>query len=208
MTTIDLSAWFGTPLGAALLAAVGYVTKLAVDGISSWNKARRERRAKLVIVQSLLLASKAVFDIQKKLVCELCVEIGKAHSEINGSYDRILAAGYPLLNERQKLRHGLIRNYTIHGLHPLNMEMLSWLAADTFFKGAGKRGAWNALSVALQQLEAHLMLWRAKYEFWIPNKPEHAIVYMADEEQEGIGFPIGIETLIRVVTGGKLRIPQ
>ena len=33
------------------------------------------------------------------------------------------------------------------------------------------------------------MLWHAKYEAWIPNHPEHALVYMADEKHHGLGFP-------------------
>jgi hypothetical protein len=207
MGNMTVPEWLGTPLVAALIAATGYVVKLVIDGVSNWNRQRRERRAKLVALQSFLLASGAVYGIQITLIRSLCAEIQEAHPEINGGYDQILAAGYPLLNERQKLRHGLIRNYTIHCLYPLNVEMINWLSADTFFKGAGKEGSWKYLSIALQQLEAHLILWRAKYKFWIPDKPERAIVFMADEEHEGIGFPVGIEALIRAVTGGKLQLP-
>jgi hypothetical protein len=200
----NLPEWLGTLLVGAVIAALGYVSKLAIEGLSKWNTTRRERRAKLVALQSLLLASKAVFEIQNALVERLCKEIQNAHPNIVGTYDRILAAGYAGMDERQKLEHGLIRNYTSNCLLPLNVAMINWLSADTYFKGAGRQGNTKNLSRALQRLEAHLILWRAKYEFWIPNKPEHAIVYMTDEEGHGIGFPKGIETLVAQITGGTI----
>ena len=195
--------WLGTLLVGAVVAALGYVSKLAIEGLSKWNTTRRERRAKLVALQSLLLASKAVFEIQNALVERLCKEIQNAHPNIVGTYDRILAAGYAGMDERQKLEHGLIRNYTSNGLLPLNVAMINWLSADTYFKGAGRRDNAKNLSRALQRLEAHLILWRAKYEFWM-NKPEHAIVYMDDEKADGIGFPKGIEALVAQITGGTI----
>jgi hypothetical protein len=200
----NLPEWLGTLLVGALIAAFGYVSKLAIELLSKWEATRRERQARLVALQSLLLASKSVFDIQNAMVGRLCDEIREQHPEIGGTYDRILASGYAHMNERQKLEHGLIRNYTSSCLLPLNAQMIDWLSADTYYKGAGRRGAAKDLSGALQRLEAHLILWRAKYHFWKPDKPEHAIVYMADEEGHGISFPKGIEALIARITGGTI----
>lgn len=60
------------------------------------------------------------------------------------------------------------------------------------------------LSELLNQLDAHLLLWLAKYEGWIPNRPDHALVYLADEEEHGLGFPNGIEeTLAAVLSRGR-----
>jgi hypothetical protein len=42
----------------------------------------------------------------------------------------------------------------------------------------------------------HLRLWHAKYEAWIPGHPRHALVYLADEEQHGIGFPGGLDQVV------------
>ncbi len=52
-------------------------------------------------------------------------------------------------------------------------------------------------------LEAHLLLWLAKYRIWIPDHPEHALVYMADEEKLGTAFPYGIEGKIRALLRGE-----
>ena len=32
-------------------------------------------------------------------------------------------------------------------------------------------------------------MWLAKYEAWIPGHPEHALVYVNDEQKHGVGFP-------------------
>ena len=38
--------------------------------------------------------------------------------------------------------------------------------------------------------------WHAKYEALLPSMPEHALVYLADEEKHGIGFPTGIDKIV------------
>src|SRR5262245_22279703 len=131
-----LPEWLRTPLIPAVIAAIGYVAKLAIEGLSKWNAGRRERRAKLIALQSLLLASKSVFEVQNTLVKRLCKEIRPGHETTDVTYDRILADDYSKMNERQKLEHGIIRSYTSKCLLPLNSRMIDWLAADAHFKSA------------------------------------------------------------------------
>jgi hypothetical protein len=111
------------------------------------------------------------------------------------------------LDDRQKLEHGVIRNYTSNCLYPLNLQIIDWLSKDDYFKGGGRQQQAKELSVRLQTLFAHLVLWRAKYEFWIPSRPERAIVYMADEDAHGISFPTGIEDLISRVADDMIGSP-
>jgi hypothetical protein len=118
-----LPDWLGTALIGAAIAAMAYVSKLVLEGLSKWFATRREHRAKLVALQSLLLASKVVYIIQRALVVRLCEEILSTHPGIGVTYDRILAEGYKFLDERQRLEHGLIRNYTIYSLRLLNIGM-------------------------------------------------------------------------------------
>jgi hypothetical protein len=198
------------PLLTAAIAAVGYVLKLIVEAIVKWRTTQREQRARLVALQSLLLCSKRVFDIQNELVKRLCDEVRRAHSEVQGSYDDILTRAFQdqHLDERQKKEHALIRNYTMSCLLPLNSQMRSWLAGDTYFKVAAKTGNRTRLSRALQQLEVHLLVWQAKYDLWIPNNPERTIVYMADEATHGVGFPTGIEALVAEETGSTIDLSK
>jgi hypothetical protein len=78
--------------------------------------------------------------------------------------------------------------------------MSEWLKNDRLFKDVNqKTAARKELAEQLRTLELHLNLWHAKYEMWIPNEPKHALVYLADEEQHGVGFPSGIEQTVRAV---------
>jgi hypothetical protein len=203
---LQLPAWLGTALIGALVASVAYVAKLVMESLSKWMTARRERRERLVTLQSLLLASGVTHLILRKLVRRLCDEIRRERPDIDGPFDQILAAGFAFLNERQKLEHGLIRSYTTECIRPLDVEMIKWLTADTYFKGESRSESLGALAQALQKLEAHLVLWRAKYEFWIPDKPERAIVSMSDEERHGVEFPKGIEKLVAKITGSTMEL--
>jgi hypothetical protein len=202
----SLPEWLLTPLVAAIIAAVGYVSKLAIEEVAQWRSIRRERRSKLVELQSLLLATREIYQIQNELIQRLCDEIEPTRPGIKRqSYDEILAAGYVRMNEQQRLAHGLIRAYTTNAMRPLNLAMIDWLAKDTYFKGKTGSGSADDLATNLQTLEAHLLLWRAKYDFWIPERPERAIVYLADEHTHGVGFPRGIERVIARATGGTLK---
>jgi hypothetical protein len=78
--------------------------------------------------------------------------------------------------------------------------MLEWLRSDTHYRiPLGKKGPDAELAVFLERLEAHLLLWMAKYHAWIEDRPEHALVYLADEQEHGLGFPQGIEEAIDAV---------
>lgn len=94
--------------------------------------------------------------------------------------------------------HELIRSTTIHGIRPLNEALLAWLGADTTYRTSheSRRFHRRALAAALGDLEAHLRIWHAKYATWIPDRPEHALVYLADELQHGPGFPPDLEALV------------
>jgi len=189
-------------LAGAATATAGYIGNLIVEGFRKQINIIRQRKSSLIQMQSYLLASKTIFISQMKLVRPLCEEIENTlptarHAD---GYDEILATAFKLdgfLSENQKIQHGLVRSYTINAIHPLNMSMLKWLENDTYYKSRA-----DELGKALRQLEAHLVLWLAKYEFWIPNRDERALVFLADERQDGVGFPTGIEKLVIRRTGG------
>ena len=48
----------------------------------------------------------------------------------------------------------------------------------------------------IAELQTHLILWNAKYDIWITDHPERALVYMVDEQAHGIGFPSGIDEAV------------
>jgi hypothetical protein len=89
---------------------------------------------------------------------------------------------------------------TINALYPTNLAMMEWLKNDSYFKASRRKtGPYRDLAQNLAELDVHLLLWRAKYEAWIPNSPQHALVYMADENAHGVRFPTDLDHIIAKV---------
>jgi hypothetical protein len=198
--------WAAVPILSAIIASLGYVAKLAADAWLDWRRSVRERQASLVALQSLLLASKRVFDLQAVQRNILYEDLKRMDPSLVGKpFDEVLVRAYINGNDSQKMMHGLIRQYTISAMLPLNRAMTEWLSRDTYYKLQIHSGDLNNLSMALRTLEAHLVLWKAKYDFWIPERPERALVYMNDEYRHGAGFPFGIEALVEKLAGGTKR---
>ncbi len=188
-------------IGAAT-AALGYVVNLAGRSVDQYILRRSARKSSLIDLQSQLLASKSAFIAQAKLRNRLSEEVEKAMPGLAGlGYDEMLADAYPNMTDEQKRSYGLIRAYTVKAIKPLNEAMSAWLKLDRDFKHKTDK-----LGFALQDLEAHLVLWHAKYEFWIPDHPERALVYLADEEKHGVGFPSGIEDLVMEKTARRAKV--
>ncbi len=171
---------------------------------SLWQ-ARRERRARLGTLLALLRAGDVAFRVQcenRDRLYELLKQRLPDLVATAGSYDRAFAAAYRSLTDEERELFAVVRAITVHTLHPLNESLLLWLAADTDFKvrpsGRGPRGE---LAGFLARLEAHLLLWRAKYETWIPHNMDRALVYLADEKRHGLGFPQGGTALVSRLLG-------
>ncbi len=181
-----------TAVFGAVAAALAYVVNLGGRSIDQLLVRRAARKTSLIDLQSHLLASQSAFQVQSALRDRLTDEIAQFMPQLaNLGYDEILAQGFPFLTDDQKRVHGLIRVYTMKAIKPLNEAMSAWLKQDHDFKHKADR-----LGFALQRLEAHLALWHAKYDFWMESHPERALVYLADEENHGVGFPVGIEKLV------------
>jgi hypothetical protein len=206
MTLATVPEWLATALLGAVLASLGYVAKQLLDWWSSVRKTRRERRARLVTLLSLLRGSKSVYLVQAELRNRLADLLSARRSDLHGvvGYDAQFAMAFASMTPQERELHDVIRGYTIHGTLALNEAVLSWLATDSDFKiVGGSDGADAKLAAQLGALEAHLLLWRAKYQAWIPDAPARALVYLNDEERHGVAFPRGIEDTIAQV----LRLP-
>lgn len=196
----QMPEWFGTAVLGAVIAAIGYVAKLLLEWISEILANGRTRRAQLARLLSLLRASKAAFEVQCENRDRLKEMISMRDHELAASttgYEQLFSQAFPGMTEEERELHTIIRAITTNTLMPLNKEVLSWLKDDTYFK-AKTWGSGIQASVAgkLSGLEAHLYLWVAKYEVWIPENKKHALVYLADEKKHGVGFPTGIEKVV------------
>jgi hypothetical protein len=189
----SIPEWLGVAILGAVFAVAGYVGKSTVDWWQEKQKERAATVAQLQTMQSLLSASRAMFDLQQIQLKRLMALLEKSHPKEyreSSGYEEIISRCYATMNEQEKELHGIIRAYTEHSLRKVNQAMSDWLKADTTFKtGNVPSVRHRELADELIALEIHLLLWHAKFESWIPGHLEHALVYMADEKEHGLGFP-------------------
>ena len=141
----------------------------------------------------MLNAARTIFDLQQAKVFELLEQFNQNHpgeSLPEVGYEEAMETACQHFDKDEKELHGIIRAYTQHSMRPINLAMLEWLRADTRFRtGVVKSERREQLARNLVDLEIHLLLWNAKYQAWIPSQPHHALVYMLDEKEHGLGFP-------------------
>ena len=185
---------------AAIVAAVGFLAKLYLDWRDTRRQSDRERRSQLLQLRDLLQATKVSFYIQNSHARTLAGTIrsrspGLAEGSLEKTLSRADEAG--AFSEDEKELFALIRGISSHSLYQSNLALLAWLRSDAYFKAQFQRDdEYGKLAKLLSQLQVHLLLWMSKFEMWIPGRPEHALVYMADEEAHGIAFPAGIDEVV------------
>lgn len=197
--------WVGTAVLGAVVAGVAYVGRQIVDLYLGRRAASRLRRSKLIRLLSLIRAGDTAFLVQVKsrnhLSRLVSSQAPRAGGEVVG-FDQLFRNAFPTMSPEERELHTVIRSITVHTLKPLNDAILEWLAEDVDHKVYDGRDAGRrALAAYLGELEAHLILWRAKYEAWIPENEDRALVYLADEKEHGIEFPKGGVALLSTVLG-------
>ena len=199
-TIIALPEWFGAAVIGAIIASFGYIFKLFVTIWGESLAKYRSDKASLIELHSLLTAGKTTFKIQGKNRNKLSDLLRKRDpSLVDGlGFEESFLLAYPSMEEKELELHSIVRAYTIHTLFPLNVSVLDWLKQDKHFKSKkwlSQKG--DLLNEMLAKLEIHLLLWVAKYKMWMPDNKSHTLVYLNDEEQHGVGFPKGIEDVIK-----------
>ena len=166
---------------AAGLASLGYVVRLLVQERRERGERRAARLARLMALDALLRASSAAFHVQKSLARSLASGLRDAGPPPSGDsgLEALIASRHDDLTPEQVELHRVVRGYTEHALRPINERMSAWLREDTEHRGyvpprrsrAGTPDPRADLVESLAALEAHLVLWHAKYEAWLPGRP-------------------------------------
>jgi len=206
----SMPAWLGTAATGAIIAALGYVARLFVETWREYRQTKNLRFAALVKLHSLLQVSRVSFEIQNEHAIRLVEQITNRCPQLaREGYEDTLAAAFGEMNPEERELHAIVRCISVNSLKPTNDNLLEWLQSDTYFKAQySKKGLPGICALKLSHLEAHLLLWRSKYEVWIPNHPEHALVYLVDEKAHGLGFPENLDKTVeqmvrtRAVSGG------
>lgn len=199
----QIPEWIGTAVIGAVLAALAFIGKSLVEMYKAYKDTQRLRRSKLIELQSLLKATHVAFRIQNDHARTLTGRIVSNYSEISGKfigYEDKISGMYNYMNDEEKELHAIIRGITVSALFPTNKAILAWLRSDSYFKASkSKKGLYADLAQMLLTLDSHIILWIAKYEAWIPDHPERALVYLADEKKHGLGFPSGIDDVVNEI---------
>ena len=200
---MQVPEWLGAAIIGMVVAALGYVGKLIIESWLGIREAQNTRRARLVELQSLLRAAWVSYLVQNNHAKRLLSMVRENHPDLIGTeegYERIFSKTHKVFTPDEEELHTIIRSITVHSLSPTNLSLSKWLNSDTYFKAQKpSKTIPGELAEKLATLETHLILWHAKYETWIPDTPEHALVYLVDEEDHGIGFPSGIDEVVRKV---------
>lgn len=198
----DTRAVLSLLLGA-LIAALGFVGKLVVETVRQWRAEQARSRVRLHQLQALLRASRAAFRVQNDLAVRLAHGLETRFPDerpARPGFEQLFAHFHDRFTSDEADLHRVVRGYTEHALHPLNEAQLQWLRDDVEYRiTQGKSGKAAELSLLLNKLDAHVMLWLAKYEAWLPDQPSHALVYLDDEDRHGVGFPRGVDEAVDVV---------
>jgi hypothetical protein len=202
----NIPEWFGAAVLGAVIALLSFVAKALYE---LWLRIRAEKASRLASIlqlASLLRASWVVYRVQNGHARRLLASLANRHPEVTNNaelgFEQIFSTLHDQFTSHEAELHSLIRSMTETSLKPINMAMLDWLKKDTVFRTAflpATNQKNRLLAEKLYELESHLLLWEAKYNAWIPENPRHALVYLADEEAHGIGFPKGIDKLIQEV---------
>jgi hypothetical protein len=209
MVATESAPLIGIAAGA-VVAALGYVGKLAIETWREWRKAEAQTLAQLVRLQALLRAGRTAFVVQRELAGRLAAQVRKNHAndlpETVG-LERLFSQMRATFTPDERELHEVIRAYSEQAIYPLNEALAEWLQGDVRYRIVTRRTSEREIRLAelLNVLDAHLLLWRAKYQRWIPDQPDHALVYLDDEESHGLGFPQGLDVAVEAVLAERRR---
>lgn len=188
-----MPSWLQTLLLSAATGVVVYWWKEWTERIKRRREDRISIAGRLQELKSLLAASRSVVLIQQERALALVAMLKTNHpfeSSLGNGLEDMMARCYPVFNDEEKELHGIVRAYSEHSMRRVNEALQKWVEADKHFKsGQVQSSRREELASRLREMEMHLLLWFAKFETWIPNQPHHALVWMDDEKQHGLGFP-------------------
>ncbi len=200
MNLNEIPEWLGTGLIAGVSGILGYLGKSLHD----YWKTRRSGRSTLIVklkeLSALLEESRSLFAAQNEQARRLVKMLEESHPDQfdeDAGFEEIFSELYDNFTPEESKLHAIIRSITVSPQQRVNQSMSDWLKGDLFFKSPIQRTkARQELAEQLRVLELHLNMWHAKYNTWIPDNPKHTLVYLADEEKHGVGFPTHIEEIV------------
>ena len=201
----SIPEWVGTAIVGAVFAVVGFFGKELWDWWRKRHESKQARRVRLEQLGRLLDESGNLFRSQRAQAQRLFESIEQSQPSVvqpGLSLDQVFSRAFVHLTPEEAQLHAIIRGVSETSLKRVNAEMTDWLRSDDWFKGARHSSErLNHLARELQQLELHLNEWHAKFSSVFEKDRTVALNYLADEQEHGTGFPVGIESLVQQVLG-------
>lgn len=193
--------WLLRTTVAALFAVLGFFGR---DFYENWKQERQAEESSLIELRtlaSLLDESLSIYRAQNYQAQQLMKMIWANHADApkDLGYDDTFYEMHDRLSREEGELQGIIRSTTMNSMRRVNETMSSWLRRNSGFRSDDQpTHAQSELAKALRALELHLNQWHDKYAATMSNV-RRSLVYLADEDAHGTGFPTGIELLVRHV---------
>jgi hypothetical protein len=198
-----LPEWLRTAIVGAVSGALGFFGK---ELWSWWNKQRDKKqgqRARLEQLDRLLDESGSLFSSQRAQAQRLLEGIERSQASCiqpNLSLDQIFSRAFANLTPEELRLHAVIRGVTATSMKRVNSEIADWLRRDDFFTATTHSAAQlEHLAEELRKLRLHLDEWHSKFSSVFELDRTVALNYLADEQEHGTGFPVGIESVVKQV---------
>ena len=197
----QIPEWLGTAIFGVVTATIGFFAKELWQWWSKRHESKRQRRARLERLTRLLDESQNLFRSQRAQAQRLFESLQRSQPSLikpGLSLDQVFSQGFAGFSPEEAQLHAIIRGVTETAMRRVNADMIDWLRSDDWFKQS-KSGSDQLARLAdeLQRLELHLNEWQAKFSSVFQKDHTLALNYLADEQEQGTGFPTGIESLVR-----------
>jgi hypothetical protein len=198
---VRIPTWLGAAIVGGLSAVIGFFGKNLWEWWSKQRESRNQRRARLEHLGRLLDESRNLFLSQRAQAQRLVENISISQPDViewGLSLDQIFSRAFPNFSPDEARLHAIIRGVTRSAMRRVNEDMSNWLRNDDWFK-QDQRGInyHNILAKDLRQLQLHLNEWHSKFFSAFEPDQTLALNYLADEQEQGTGFPVGIEEALK-----------
>jgi hypothetical protein len=200
-------------IAAAFSILASLATVVAKEHYESSRRIAAEERSAaaaslgaLQELSALLDESYRIFTVQNGQAQRLLRSLQRNHARhlpADAGYDETFYVMHERFTRQEIVLQRLIRSTTMNSQRRVNLAMSQWLQRSPAFLHDTQPDPQRAqLAAQLRMLQLHLNQWHDKYDAWIPGDPKRSLVYLADEEAHGVGFPPGLEEVLREVVAG------
>jgi hypothetical protein len=199
----QIPAWLGAAALAAAASVAGFFGKSLWEAWRMRQRKGAERLDALRKLRALLEDSKSVFASQNYMARRLLSSL-KQHYPVEAQeglgFDETFYRLFEKMDEEERELQSLLRSTTRNSMKSLNEGLRNWVREHLEFRAPIKSTKiQEQFAEDLRQLELHLNQWFDKYDAMMEQDVRRSLVYLADEKQQGTGFPKRIKSSIEGV---------